>query len=118
MGGTLPLGYRTPPGRRERGPPLAEFAAARDIFMRGRAPSLHNARVRELAAAHGHVALVDFERLLHARAPEGIGCNFFGDETYCDQFHPNAKTHRMIAASLLEKMREMGLISWRGSSAR
>jgi lysophospholipase L1-like esterase len=88
---------------------LAAFASARDSFMRGRAPALHNERVRELAARHPHVALVDVERLLHARAAEGIGCNFFGNETYCDQFHPNERTHRMIAAAVLDKLRELGL---------
>ncbi len=89
---------------------LSAFSAARDRFMRGRAPAMLNERIRELASRHEHVELVDFERRLHARARMGIGCNFFGDESYCDQFHPNARTQEMIARALLLKMREMGLV--------
>ncbi len=89
---------------------LSAFSAARDRFMRGRAPAMLNERIRELASRHEHVELVDFERRLHARAPMGIGCNFFGDESYCDQFHPNDRTQEMIARALLLKMREMGLV--------
>ena len=89
---------------------LERFADARDFFMRGRAPRLLNAQVRALAAAHPHVELVDFEKQLHAKAAEGIGCNFFGAETWCDQFHPNARTHQLIARAVLAKLREMDLV--------
>ena len=89
----------------------ASFSTARDYFMRGRAPSVLNARVREIAAEHAHVALVDFEKQLSTLASQGIGCNFFGDETYCDQFHPNDQTHRMIAGAVLRKMRQMELVA-------
>jgi len=92
---------------------LSAFEAARDHFMRGRAPALLNQRIRELALRYDHVELVDIERLLHTRAREGIGCNFFGSETYCDQFHPNDRTQTMIARALLAKMREMGLVQRR-----
>jgi hypothetical protein len=89
---------------------LDAFAAARDTFMRGRAPSMHNERVRELAAKYEHVELVDIERGVHGHLDEGVGCNFFGDDTYCDQFHPNDRTHEMIAGVLLMKLRAMGLV--------
>ncbi len=97
---------------------LSAFTAARDTFMHGRAPTLLNEQVRELASQHSHVSLIDFERQLHTYAPEGIGCNFFGNDSYCDQFHPNARTHRMIAAALLDKLRELGFVPAPGARPR
>jgi lysophospholipase L1-like esterase len=84
---------------------LAAFKESRDAYPFGRAPSELNERLRELAQGRPHVHLVDFERTLdRAGLEEGIGCNFFGDETYCDQFHPNARTHRLIAEALLRTL--------------
>lgn len=87
---------------------LAAFKRARDAFPQGRAPSELNQRVRELAQGRPYVHLADFERELDQIGLEdGIGCNFFGDETYCDQFHPNTRTHRLIAAALFREMEEL-----------
>lgn len=105
---------------------LASFSKARDHFLKSRAPSELNEHLREVAAANDHVTLVDFERILHeVGVEEGIGCNFFGvgdfggrelgqgkrgldpreeaeeGDPWCDQFHPNPRTQRMIADALL-----------------
>jgi lysophospholipase L1-like esterase len=105
---------------------LEAFKEARDDLMKSRAPSDLNAHLREVAAANEHVQLLDFERILDGVGlEEGIGCNFFGvgdfsdrelgegkaaldpnvtpegDDPWCDQFHPNPRTQRMIADALL-----------------
>jgi hypothetical protein len=105
---------------------LTAFVEARDHFLKSRAPSQLNEGLRAVAAAHEHVHLVDFERILHGvGVEEGIGCNFFGagdfsgrelgrgkrgmdpnvtpegDDPWCDQFHPNPRTQKMIAEALL-----------------
>jgi lysophospholipase L1-like esterase len=93
---------------------LTAFERARDVFQQGRAHSAHNELLRELAAAHPHVVLVDFELELRRRGAEpGIGCNYFGDsfpdEEYCDQFHPNTLVQRWIAEEVelaLEELRD------------
>jgi lysophospholipase L1-like esterase len=82
---------------------LAHFKEARDVFMKSRAPSALNREIRDLSAAYPHVLLVDFERQLEAvGAEEGIGCNFFGADSWCDQFHPNPRTARLLARALAE----------------
>ncbi len=87
---------------------LDEFKRARDEYPHGRAHSALNQRVRELAARFPHVHLVDFEAELDRLGVEqGIGCNFFGDEGWCDQFHPNARTHQLIGEALLDEMRRL-----------
>jgi len=82
------------------------FIRARDLAMGGRAPSALNERLRELSRRYDHVELVDFERRLHDEGlREGlVGCNFFGTETWCDQFHPNPRAQRMIAESIVRKL--------------
>jgi hypothetical protein len=87
---------------------LVVFEQARDLQLHGRAHTDLNDRVRELADAHPHAYLVDFEKELRAvGVRDGIGCNFFGDETYCDQFHPNTRTQRMIARAVFLEMQEL-----------
>lgn len=82
---------------------LAQFKLARDEDPQGRAPSELNERIRELGRDNPQVHVVDFEKQLDREgAADGIGCNFFGDETYCDQFHPNTRTGRMIAESVFQ----------------
>jgi len=84
---------------------LAEFRSARDVLMQGRAPTEMNELVREVSTRNGHVELVDFERILDGvGARDGIGCNFFGEDDWCDQFHPNSRTHEMIAAAVVEQV--------------
>ncbi|MDJ0847615.1 MAG: hypothetical protein QNK04_04435 [Myxococcota bacterium] len=96
---------------------ITAFAEARDRHPRGRAQSPLNERVRTLAARYENAHLVDFERRLHASgAEEGIGCSFFGDEGYCDQFHPNARTQRMIARAIFDEMERMGWVGGAASS--
>jgi hypothetical protein len=46
---------------------------------------------------------IDFEKILinHAIVSNTtIGCNYFGNDWYCDQVHPNELTHLLIAESL------------------
>jgi hypothetical protein len=88
---------------------LAHFASARDARPLTRAPGLLNPALRELAAAHPNVVLVDFERdLEQVGLKEGIGCNFFGNQEYCDGIHPNERTSQMIgraaATALLTRL--------------
>jgi lysophospholipase L1-like esterase len=84
---------------------LAEFKLARDAFQQGRAHSELNARLRTLAGRHPEIHLVDFEAELDALGQaEGIGCGFFGSKTYCDQFHPNTRTHGLIARAILREI--------------
>lgn|GEM_PF-6269722 len=93
---------------------LAAFKEARDLNPFGRAPSELNERLRELAAGRPHVRLVDFERVLdRLGAEEGIGCNFFGQDGWCDQFHPNDRTHQLLADALFEAVEAL-----RGEGAR
>jgi hypothetical protein len=87
---------------------LEAFKEARDLNPLGRAPSELNERLRELARGRRHVRLVDFERELdHLGGAEGIGCNFFGQRGWCDQFHPNDRTHRLLAEALLRALEEL-----------
>ncbi|MEN8182644.1 MAG: hypothetical protein ABFS46_08930, partial [Myxococcota bacterium] len=90
-------------GRGRRSEALSSFKRARDELMKSRAPSVLNQRLRDLAAERPGVSLVDFEVILdEIGLEEGIGCTFFGAETWCDQFHPNPRTSRMIAEALAE----------------
>ena len=101
---------------------LDAFRRARDARSRSRAPGMLNAALRELAAVHPDVVLVDFERQLDALSLEeraGIGCNFFGSESYCDGVHPNVRTSEMIgraaadavATALLHRETERGAVA-------
>jgi len=88
---------------------LAAFERARDVRPLSRAPGMLDASLRELAARYPNVVLVDFERELHGVAVAegvGIGCNFFGSESYCDGLHPNVRTSEMIGqAAAMATMR-------------
>ena len=86
---------------------LAAFKEARERYG-GRAPAVLNERIRELGERFAHVHVVDFEPTLDALGlREGIGCGFFGSETYCDQMHPNSRTNRLIAGAVLRKLVEL-----------
>lgn len=90
---------------------IAAFGQARDLLPRGRAHGALNERVRALSAALPNAHLVDFEQGLFADAGEaGIGCNFFGDEGYCDQFHPNGRTQALIARAVFLEMQRLGFV--------
>ena len=81
------------------------FKRARDVNLRGRAPARLNAALRTLAAAHPHVHLVDFEADLdRVGAREGIGCNFFGNENYCDGVHLNERANRLLGQRIAQKI--------------
>lgn len=81
---------------------LGAFQRARDLDPDGRARTELNERIRELAARHAHVHLIDLERRLHRVGLEvGIGCNYFGEGGRCDQFHMNAQVHQMLAQMLV-----------------
>jgi hypothetical protein len=94
---------------------LVELKQARDERPFGRAPTELNERLRELVRGRSHVHLVDFEKELERIGQtEGIGCAFFGDETYCDQFHPNTRTQRLIAEAVfpvVEELRRTGALA-------
>jgi len=76
---------------------LASFRHARDAWPGPRAPGLLNAAIRDLAARRSDAHLVDVEARLDALAlEEGIGCNYFGTDVYCDGLHPNPRTSRLI----------------------
>ena len=88
------------------GESIAAFERARDLSMGGRAPSELNERLRELSRAYDHVDLVDFELRLHRIGVEEglLGCNFFGTQTWCDQFHPNPRTQHLIAQEIVKHL--------------
>ncbi len=84
---------------------LAAFKQARDVSMGGRAPTRLNETVREFAQSYAHVHLVDFEEVLdRVGVNEGHGCKFFGTADWCDQFHPNPRTQRMIARQVVAQL--------------
>ncbi len=85
---------------------LSLYRQARDIDpVPSRATSAFNESLRAYALQHPEIRLVDFDRLLDTRyGPEGIGCNLFGDKTYCDQMHPNAAMHELLAELVLAQL--------------
>ena len=84
---------------------LEQFKLARNEDPQSRAPGLLNPRIRELARAHDHVHLVDFEAQLdRLGAREGIGCNFFGAEEYRDGVHPNPRTNHLMGEAVARKI--------------
>lgn len=86
---------------------LEAFSRARDLDPHGRAPSVVNERIRDLGRRHANARVIDLEKLLHrAGLEEGIGCNFFGAGERCDQFHMNARVHRMLANALVRALRD------------
>lgn len=87
---------------------LQAFREARDVLLNGRAPTEMNEILRAASGRSPHVHLVDFERKLEEiAAAEGIGCNFFGEDAWCDQFHPNGRTHELIATEVVTALREL-----------
>jgi tetratricopeptide (TPR) repeat protein len=87
---------------------IAAFKRARDRFPRTRAPALLNERLRELDDALEDLHLVDFEaQLEEIGREEGIGCNFFGTDDYCDGVHPNPRTSRLIGESIANRIAEL-----------
>jgi hypothetical protein len=100
---------------------LAQFKLARDTDPRSRAPGVLNPRIRELTAAYSHVHLVDFERELDRLGlKEGIGCNFFGDETRayssCEGVHPNPHTNEFIGEAAARKVIQLRRTARPGTS--
>jgi lysophospholipase L1-like esterase len=84
------------------------FKVARDADPQTRAPGILNPRIRELAAAHSHVHLVDFERELDRLGlEEGIGCTFFDHMGNCDGVHPNTRTNELIGTAVARKLIEI-----------
>ena len=82
---------------------LKEYKLARDSWLNFRAHSALNERLRELSRGKPQVHLVDFEQELNRVGLEiGIGCNFFGDSTYCDQLHLNTRSHAIMANMIRE----------------
>lgn len=60
------------------------------------------------------VGLLDLEKITHDKYLKiGIGCNLFGDETYCDHLHPNRFYKRWIAELVVAKITEMEKIPTR-----
>ena len=86
----------------DRAGSLEAFRRSRDgVAPALRAPTALNDALRELARGRPEVHLVDFERELDALGPEeGIGCNCFGTEEYCDGVHQNPRTSQLIARSV------------------
>ena len=86
---------------------IEHFKLARDEAMSGRAPTALNERIREFSRTYPHVHLVDFETTLdRIGAKAGLGCNYFGTQDWCDQFHPNPRTQELIARDVIERLIE------------
>jgi lysophospholipase L1-like esterase len=95
-------------GRQDFAESIQHFKAARDLAPETRAPTLLNERLRELDEQHPDLNLIDFEAELdEAGLEEGIGCNFFGSEEYCDGVHPNPRTTRLIAEAIARRIAEI-----------
>jgi lysophospholipase L1-like esterase len=87
---------------------LRAFRRARDARPGPRAPGMLNDAIREIAPLHANAHLVDIERQLESLAgTEGIGCNFFGTEAYCDGVHPNPRTNRLIGFAAADAVLEI-----------
>jgi hypothetical protein len=87
---------------------LEAFRSARDARPGPRAPSMLNDAIRRTASMYANAHLVDFEHQLEALAVrEGIGCNFFGSEAYCDGLHPNPRTNRLIGFAAADAVLEV-----------
>lgn len=87
---------------------LERFAAARDAEPLGRAPSMLNQRIRELGRERADLDVVDVEaELARVGTREGIGCNFFGTDRYCDGVHPNPRTNRIIGELFADRLLEL-----------
>lgn len=66
-------------------------------------------RMRRLYRENENVIFIDFESILDEDAIQNdvlIGCNYFGNDRYCDQLHPNEYTHTLIAASIYHAITE------------
>jgi hypothetical protein len=90
----------------DRARSLAAFRRSRDgVAPALRAPTAFDDALRALARERPEVHLVDFERELDALGlEEGIGCNFFGTEEYCDGVHQNPRTSQLIARSVAREL--------------
>jgi lysophospholipase L1-like esterase len=87
---------------------LEAFRQARDERPGPRAPGLLNEAIRRTVAEYPNAHLVDFERRLDSLAlEEGIGCNFFGTEAYCDGLHPNPRTNELIGTAVADVVLEV-----------
>lgn len=90
---------------KKRSRALQAFRAAKDLNLWGRAPTALNNRIRELAEANAHVHLVDLERQFSDLwGQRGHGCDFFGTDEWCDQFHPNERLNQFIALRVGERI--------------
>jgi len=87
---------------------LEAFRRARDARPGPRAPGLLNEAIRRIAAEYPNAHLVDAERRLETLAlEEGIGCNFFGTDAYCDGLHPNPRTNELIGTAAADAVLEI-----------
>jgi hypothetical protein len=77
---------------------LAAFRSAKDQNLWGRAPTALNQQIRLLAESEPGVHLVDLEvDIRRVWGPDQHGCDLFGGEYWCDQFHPNDRLNQLIA---------------------
>ena len=83
----------------ERSAAYDAFVRSRDLYYpSSRAATTLNERLRALVARHPDVALVDFERTLETIGRrDGLGCEWFGGEGWCDGVHPNPRANAAIA---------------------
>lgn len=62
-----------------------------------------NEGLRRLAEKHENALLIDIEKKFYAKTmTEGVGCNYFGNDRYCDHTHPNMRAKRIIADILYD----------------
>lgn len=55
-----------------------------------------------------NVGLLDMEYILrdgYIKYNQTIDCNYFGNERYCDELHPNERLHTIIAVNLYNKIK-------------
>ncbi len=80
----------------------AEYEAARDeSAFPLRVSSVMNRAIRQVAADHRSVVLVDADRLFESLVPEAIP----DERLFLDQNHPTEDAHRRIAEAILDALR-------------
>ncbi len=92
---------------------LQRFPEARTAFIRSREEDVCPLRaltpmyasMAEVAAARG-TPLIDFEKLLDARATNGIP----GDDWFLDHVHPTIEGHRILAVALLDSLTQQDVV--------
>lgn len=78
---------------------LEFYKRAKDIDPApSRVTEAFNNNLRTYAKKNSDIKLIDFQKEMEALYPRmRLGCDLFGNQTYCDQFHLNKSGHQNLA---------------------